>query len=1476
LSRLSSPNAPPERPESADLSKPSGAPPTRLLLLAGPVLAVLATALAFRQPPRAAPLDEAPLASPRWWVEPVERNAFARLPVVPGELNRVYALPGTSQVWAVGDGGLVVHSTDGGATWTPHTLRARPPVQQSQAKQAASRLAPAAAGVIRLASFVPNRSPSGPAGIVEVPDLSGLSQGEAEKALTKAGLRLGKVVRTTKGGGIVIRQSPAAGTQVGRGAEVDIYLGDAGRSADQSSAQAPVYQQSAPSEPLSNQRRPGDTLRRSPVVDSANSLAGTDSLRRAPEAPHPTPLPDTTGYYPNLSDVCFATADAGWVAGDRGVLFGTRDGGQTWEQAEVATTEPLRAVACLDGSHAVALGGARLVLRTDNAREWRVETLPLPIHPAAMALADSRTLVAVPGMEPGTEQYSGSVMQSDDGGASWRVTQIDGDSAGTIRSVSFAGSGGGIAGSDQGVWTTADRGRTWALARCSTGSGAERHPTGRVVLALSATDGLAIDDEGAVWRTRDGWSTCQASAGFVGEPTSLASGADGVVATALERGVLLGAASDDHWGTVLARRRLTAVFFADSLHGWVASLDGRLAATTDGGGSWATERLPANLVLQHLIFRTDRHGYAASEDSLFETTDAGRTWHSAPPATTGTPIVPVSFADTSTGWGSDGDTTYVTRNGGRSWTAAAGYVRTLLTPPDSSELLSFSLRFDPLARDTVGWLLTDKGLWSVHGTRVARDSMPVVLTAVSRVTSALGFAIDSAGRLLRTGDGGRNWTALSFESRKYPAPWYYPLLALSVMVTLVVARRPTPPIGPGERSVADLLVSDRPLREGDRDVLDFRSIADGLSRFLRNPRTQPPLTIAVTGKWGTGKSSLMLMLQRDLDKHRFRTVWFNAWHHQREESLLASLLENIRYRAVPPWWTGKGLRFRLKLLAQRYQRYMVPLTILMPILALTIGWILTDTPQRLADLRSLFWSLASVFGDEKSGGPAAVAPGSTVVALLVSLAGGVWTYMKGLKAFGVSPALVAKSVASASKLRTVELQTGFRYLFAQDFKEVTEALKPERLVVFIDDLDRCKPEQVLEILEAVNFLVESGDCVVVMGIDRERVIGCVGIGFEKVAAILVESPIDDAGGHTPLGEPGGFPPLRIATRAEVAGAAVPDAKSTPQQIQAEYARQYLEKLINMEIAIPRADAEDLGDVMTASMPADPPTTPARPVPLLTRLRAYRRPLQAMALALTVAVCFFAGLRGWWPWTSRPVPAEATVVVAPALPDSGAAAGNVGGDTGTHHAEPFQVRHTPIELIPGAPSRRTWWPLALGLVLTLSLMAWLLIPVEPSQVHDSPAFSQALKSWSPVLYSSLRTPRSAKKFLNRVRYLAMLQRKAPPPSAPIDRVLTWVGERSASVRAILARLFPRRPPPTEAASEKIPENVLVALSVIRETRPAWLTDTTFWSSGLSQYVTQADGTLPSNLRAALEKVEDVSQFDKYQQEWLKISGGVRTG
>jgi len=87
----------------------------------GAALGVLAASsfVAFRQQPRVDAYARPSPLTADWWQHPIERNAPARLPLVWGNLNDISALRGkdAGKVWAVGEGGLVLHSDDYGRHW---------------------------------------------------------------------------------------------------------------------------------------------------------------------------------------------------------------------------------------------------------------------------------------------------------------------------------------------------------------------------------------------------------------------------------------------------------------------------------------------------------------------------------------------------------------------------------------------------------------------------------------------------------------------------------------------------------------------------------------------------------------------------------------------------------------------------------------------------------------------------------------------------------------------------------------------------------------------------------------------------------------------------------------------------------------------------------------------------------------------------------------------------------------------------------------------------------------------------------------------------------------------------------------------------------------------------------------------------------------------------------------------------------------
>jgi hypothetical protein len=221
--------------------------------------------------------------------------------------------------------------------------------------------------------------------------------------------------------------------------------------------------------------------------------------------------------------------------------------------------------------------------------------------------------------------------------------------------------------------------------------------------------------------------------------------------------------------------------------------------------------------------------------------------------------------------------------------------------------------------------------------RPKRSGTEASLSSVAFASAERAVAVGGRDTVLLSADGGESWRPVEYH--RYPAPLFL-LSGAALLFGLAGTRRAWREV-PVERrtvSVTHLFASDRPLRPGERDALDLGAIARGISRFLRNRQTEPPLTIAVTEEWGSGKSSLMGLLYEDLRGRGFRPVWFNAWHHQRGEHLLASLYANIRAQALPPAWTPEGLGFRWDLFWIRARRHWLWLIVTVLLVSLVFGY----------------------------------------------------------------------------------------------------------------------------------------------------------------------------------------------------------------------------------------------------------------------------------------------------------------------------------------------------------------------------------------------------------------------------------------------------------------------------------------------------------------------------------------------------------
>jgi photosystem II stability/assembly factor-like uncharacterized protein len=950
----------------------------------------------------------------------------------------------------------------------------------------------------------------------------------------------------------------------------------------------------------------------------------------------------------------------------------------------------------------------------------------------------------------------------------------------------------------------------------------------------------------------------------------------------------------------LARSTLWSVQFVDDRYGWVAGDGGALFATMNGGESWERRdaAVPFVLDLMEVTFTDRRRGLLVGRSGVFlETADGGRTWAN-------------SIIDRSVVRGF--------KAGWRQMAAAANQ-----EPPEtlSRRLRMFaSVPFQNATRgavdnDVVGdraWALAADGALNRTGDGTiwvrSRVAAPSPLAAIRFADPEHGWIAGGDGTLLATEDGGGTWfrqsrnaPALGIDSAAnaavmrreqgrfgpysiWPAPWYGLSLLLVALLLTPALKTPPPYVDPSP-SVASLLISDRPIERGEADVFDFNAVALGLSRFLRNEKTEPPLTIAVTGEWGSGKSSLMNLLRGDLRRYGFRPVWFNAWHHQKEDNLLASLLEAVRAQAIPAVWRPEGMTYRLRLLGIRWLRYWPVVALLLLAFSVSAGYLRSD-PRRVDQAQGLVdsWGdrigrVSEVLAGHSAAAPAksspvspsAPAPSSAppsgiqpppapagqhvpVAGLLLSALGLAVSIWKGAKGFGVDPASLLAH--DSGRIRDLQALTGFRQRFAAEFGDVTRALNPRTMLILIDDLDRCRPENVIEVLEAVNFLVSSGDCFVVLGMARERVVRCVGLSFKDVADELLDSP-------AAVGAPEAAAPEAGAPEAETPKSPPITAADLARQRRLEFGQQYLEKLINIEVPVPVPTDVQSRRLLAAGEAAEE-TPEAR-----RRRRRHevwtwaRRLLPVAGFAALLAAGFYYGL-------TRP-PEPRPPVAAPPAPQAGAPSTLPSAPAGLPAPASRQLPEPSL----GERPHWTHWPLAILAILLVGLGAWRLSIPPDVVIRDSQEFELALATWHPLLFAWRNTPRSIKRYLNRVRYLAMLQRAPVREPALSRRLIDSLARRWQRWRKrpepAAASPVPLSPLAPDTERPFIPEDFLVALSAIDCCRPELLRS----RSGLDAFL--GSGLHEESLPEAIGKLAADpawnGRLESFRCRYLEMASGI---
>jgi predicted KAP-like P-loop ATPase len=271
-----------------------------------------------------------------------------------------------------------------------------------------------------------------------------------------------------------------------------------------------------------------------------------------------------------------------------------------------------------------------------------------------------------------------------------------------------------------------------------------------------------------------------------------------------------------------------------------------------------------------------------------------------------------------------------------------------------------------------------------------------------------------------------------------------------------------------------------PDNETDLDFLNFTGVADTVAEIIVQAAGRP-ISIGISGAWGVGKSSMIKLTRKSLEKRAnsvirdFVFVEFNAWLYQGYDDARAALMEVIGSTLTEEAEKRKKGIEKAKEFIERIRWFRLAKLVGSSALALHAG-----IPP--VGLIGELWSAGQKF---VSGDVTASTIKDTEKAV-------------GDAAETASGLLAPKKETSPPK----EI-----HALRESFEDALAAMDVT-LVVLIDDLDRCLPETTISTLEAIRLFLFLKNTAFVIAADDAMIKHAVRRHFEGVDDDLVTNYFD--------------------------------------------------------------------------------------------------------------------------------------------------------------------------------------------------------------------------------------------------------------------------------------------------------------------------------------------------------------------------------
>ena len=269
----------------------------------------------------------------------------------------------------------------------------------------------------------------------------------------------------------------------------------------------------------------------------------------------------------------------------------------------------------------------------------------------------------------------------------------------------------------------------------------------------------------------------------------------------------------------------------------------------------------------------------------------------------------------------------------------------------------------------------------------------------------------------------------------------------------------------GDNRMRRKILNDDAINSFDDDLLNRKSIVDNLSSSLFSWNDKKSLVIGLFGKWGSGKTSIINLLEKQLasekekkaSKDKKRTpivINFNPWGYSETEDLLEPFIRQLQATLKGPdkiKGFGKKLELYLNLIKltptkQSMLSFWSAITMVLSFLGISLPQLFPNICKQIKDLSK--W----------------VSPITLIVSFII---------------------IICNIVLSIIKVRNENLDESVSKIK----KDIGDILEKEnrKLIIIMDDIDRLSSQEIKQLFRIVRSNADFPNTIYLLSFDREIV-----------------------------------------------------------------------------------------------------------------------------------------------------------------------------------------------------------------------------------------------------------------------------------------------------------------------------------------------------------------------------------------------------